>query len=116
MSLKRFMPVARGTRPAYRIKTRGELVFGDTRNIAPRRCAGTYTHVYGATRIRIGVNPQAILDMTSGLALKTMINQASLNSAALRQANVARAALLPRVLRCSPRYSPAAIQIFFATR
>ena len=57
MTLKRFMPVARGTRPAYRIKTRGELVFGDTRNIAPRRCAGTYTHVYGATRIRIGVYP-----------------------------------------------------------
>src|SRR6185436_2743750 len=47
---------------------------------------------------------------------KTTINQASLNSAALRQANVARAALLPRVLRCSPRYSPAAIQMFLATR
>src|SRR5262245_3373087 len=27
MFLKRFMPVARGTRPAYRNKTRGELVF-----------------------------------------------------------------------------------------
>jgi hypothetical protein len=43
--LKRFMPVARGTRPAYRNKTRGVLVFGDSTNIAPRRRAGTYTHV-----------------------------------------------------------------------
>ena len=30
LALKRFMPVARGTRPAYRNKTRGVLVFGDT--------------------------------------------------------------------------------------
>jgi hypothetical protein len=34
----------------------------------------------------------------------------------LNQAKVARAALLPRVLTCSPRYSPAAIQMFLATR
>jgi hypothetical protein len=88
------------------------LSLGTARNIAPRRRPGTYTHVYGATRIRIGVYPPEILNVTSG---QTIINQASLNSAALRQANVARVALLPRVLRCSPRYTPAAIQMFFAT-
>jgi hypothetical protein len=60
--------------------------------------------------------PQTFPDAMSGAGPKTTINQASLNSAALRQANVARAALLPRVLRCSPRYSPAAIQMFLATR
>lgn len=60
--------------------------------------------------------PQTFADAMSGLGPKTTINQASLNSAALRQADVARAALLPRVLRCSPRYSPAAIQMFLATR
>src|SRR4029077_643864 len=116
MILKRFMPVARGTRPAYRNKTRGELVFGDSPQHSPAMtprdlytCIRRYPHSYRRL-------PSEILDVTSGLVSKTMTNQASLNSAALRQANVARVALLPRVLSCSPRTTPAAIQMFFATR
>src|SRR5262249_40383516 len=98
------------------IRQEGYLSLGTDKNIAPQRPAGTYTHVYGATGIRIGVYPRRPWIRRPARPSKTMINQASRNSAALRQANAARAALLPRVLRCSPRYSPAAIQMFFATR
>src|SRR4249919_1744428 len=39
-TLKRFMPVARGTRPAYRKKTRGVLVFGDSPKHSPTMTRG----------------------------------------------------------------------------
>jgi hypothetical protein len=68
--LKRFMPVARGTRPAYRNKTRGVLVFGDRQEHSPAATRGDlYTCIrrdwHSYRRL-----PQTTLDPTTGPAFE----------------------------------------------